>query len=250
MMRTDVGCCSRLPPLGAGRRGRVRRTRRDRSAGPDRRGDHGRQEGEPAPRPADDRRGRAEARRGRQREDPHALRRGAGRGRPSLRHPGRRGVLAQAQHAARPAVDVHRARHRRRQRVRGAGRLRAHHARRAGAHQERGRAGRRARPRDHPRHREAHHQGHPEEQGRADGRRGNAVGQRGADGARRHRHLRRTSSRTGFGRGEENESDETGIALANTPATRRRASPGSSRRCRSATRRPPRSGACSRRIPR
>ena len=59
----------------------------------------------------------------------------------SARRPG----AGAGQHQAEPAVDVHRARHRRRQRVRGARRLRAHHARRAGADQERSGAGRRAR---------------------------------------------------------------------------------------------------------
>ena len=63
-------------------------------------------------------------------------------------------------------MGVHRPRHRRRQRLRRAGRLRAHHSRRARPDQERGGAGRRARPRDHARHREAHGQRDPEEQAR------------------------------------------------------------------------------------
>ena len=42
-------------------------------------------------------------------------------------------ALAQAEHAGPPAVDVHRPRYRWRERVCRAGRLRAHHARRAGA---------------------------------------------------------------------------------------------------------------------
>ena len=80
--------------------------------------------------------------------------------------------------AAEPAVDVHRARHRRRQRVRLAGRLRPHHARRARPDQERSGAGRRARPRDRPRRAQAHGERHQEEQGGADGHQRDAVGSR------------------------------------------------------------------------
>ncbi len=63
---------------------------------------------------------------------------------------------------AEPQVDVRRARHRRRERVRGSRRVRAHHAWRPGAHPERSRAGRRARARDRARHTEAHAHGDPE----------------------------------------------------------------------------------------
>ena len=67
-----------------------------------------------------------------------------------------------------------------RQRLCRAGRLRPHHARRAGADPGRSGAGRRARPRDHPRHREAHDPRDSEEQDHPDGRRRNAVRQRRA----------------------------------------------------------------------
>ena len=55
--------------------------------------------------------------------------------------------------AARPELGVHRARHRWRERVRRAGRHRAHHPRRARADQERSGARRRARARDRAHHR-------------------------------------------------------------------------------------------------
>ena len=90
-------------------------------------------------------------------------------------------VLARADDAAEAAVDVHRARHRRRQRVCGARRLRAHHPRRARADQERSGARRRARPRDRARRAEAHGERHPKEQGRA---------------ARHQRDARRTAARS------------------------------------------------------
>ena len=90
-------------------------------------------------------------------------------GRASLRGAGGRRTGGR-QHAPRPVVELHRSRHRWCECLRGAGRLRSHHARRAGLDPGRSRAGGRARSRDHPRHREAHHQVDPEEQGRADGR--------------------------------------------------------------------------------
>ena len=111
-----------------------------------------------------------------------------------LRHAGRHRPGA-GQRQARPAVEVHRPRHRRRQRLRGARRLRPHHQGRAGQPEERSRAGRRARPRDHPRHREAHHPRHPEGQAGADGRRRDAGRQQGAHEQARRQGLRASSSR-------------------------------------------------------
>ena len=67
-------------------------------------------------------------------------------------------VLASLSSRLDAPVDVHRARHRRRQRVCGAGRVHPHHARRARADPERGGARGRARPRDLARDREAHDQ--------------------------------------------------------------------------------------------
>ena len=58
--------------------------------------------------------------------------------------------------AGRPALHLHRARQRRGQRLRPAGRLCLRHARPAGADQQRGRARRGAGPRDRPRHRPPH----------------------------------------------------------------------------------------------
>ena len=82
-------------------------------------------------------------------------------------------TLAQGQHAAEPELAVHRARHRRRQRLCRARRLRPHHARAARPDEDRGGARRRARPRDHPRHREAHGARDPESQHGSVGRRAN-----------------------------------------------------------------------------
>ena len=99
-------------------------------------------------RPEHHRGGRDQDRRRRQREDPRSgsascrIRRSTSTSRSSAR------CWREQTDAAEAAVDVHRARHRRRQRVRGARRVRAHHARRARADQERSGAGRRARPRD------------------------------------------------------------------------------------------------------
>ncbi len=86
----------------------------------------------------------AEDRRGRQRQDPPAVRRRAGRGGPQVRH-ARRHCARAAVRAAEPALALHRARYRRRQRVRLARRHRSHHARRARPDSQRGGAGRRAR---------------------------------------------------------------------------------------------------------
>ena len=91
------------------------------------------------------RRGRAHDRRAGQRENPAAVRRRPGSGDSQVRH-ARRDAARPAVGAAESGVDVHRARHRRRQRVRVAGRDRAHHARRAGPDHERSGAGGRARP--------------------------------------------------------------------------------------------------------
>ena len=172
------------------------------------------QEGERRPRPASDRRRGAAARR----------RRSARRFAPATawcRTP-RAPLCGAGRHRARPgehppgaAVDLHRARYRRRQRVCRAGRIRAHHPRRAGAGPERSRARRRARPRDHPRHGKAHRQ----------------VRSRRARPCRWARPRRSSGNpallekavtatydnivEKGFGRGEENESDEKGVVLAN-----------------------------------
>ena len=97
---------------------------------------------------ADHHRGRRDPRRrGGQREGAGPLRRRAGPGGPPIRDAGRRRPR-DVQLAAEPSVDVHRARHRRRQRVRGARRRHPHHPRRARPAQQRSGAGRRARPRD------------------------------------------------------------------------------------------------------
>ena len=114
------------------------------------------------------RRGGAQDRRGGQREDPRALRRRAGRAGPQVRH-ARRAVGGARIRAPEARVDVHRARHRRRQRVRSARRPRAHHARCARAPQERGGAGRRARARGRPRRPQAHGERDQEKQSGPDG---------------------------------------------------------------------------------
>ena len=114
------------------------------------------------------RRGGAQDRRGRQREDPRALRRRAGRTGPQVRH-ARRAVGGARIRAPEARVDLHRARHRRRQRVRSARRPRAHHARCARAPQERGGAGRRARARGRPRRPQAHGERDQEKQSGPDG---------------------------------------------------------------------------------
>ena len=96
-------------------------------------------------RPQRHRGGRAEDRRGRQRQDPRSA---SASCRIAAVHKYVTLVgttLAQQSERPEPAVDLHRARHRRRQRVRVAGRHRAHHARRARPDQERSGAGRRAR---------------------------------------------------------------------------------------------------------
>ena len=70
------------------------------------------------------------------------------------------GIAArQGQRAAQPEMGVHRPRYRRRERVRGAGRDRAHHPRGAGDDQERSGAGRRAGARGRARRSEAHGEG-------------------------------------------------------------------------------------------
>ena len=57
-------------------------------------------------------------------------------------------LIAAGEQPAEPRLALHRARHRRRQRLRGSRRVHSHHARRTGAGGQRGRAGGRARARD------------------------------------------------------------------------------------------------------
>ena len=90
-----------------------------------------------------------------QREAAREVRRCPGQSGAQVRRAPRDGARRE-QLAAKRVVDVRRARHGRHQRVCRAGRIRAHHARRAGAHPERGGARRGARTRNQPRDVEAH----------------------------------------------------------------------------------------------
>ena len=100
----------------------------------------------------------AAARRRGQRQHPQEVRRGPGSGGPQVRDAGRRRPGARQQEA-RLQLALHRARHRRRQRLRRARRLRPHHQGLPGADRQRVGAGRRARPRADARHRGPHDQG-------------------------------------------------------------------------------------------
>ena len=101
-------------------------------------------------------------------EGASALRRGPGPGGAQVRD-ACRDDTGQGVGSARPAVDLHRAGHGRRQRIRLSGRLRARHAWSAWPDQERGGTGRCARPRDRSCRPEAHDQRATEERGREAG---------------------------------------------------------------------------------
>ena len=146
-------------------------------------------------------------------KNPHPLRCRAGRGRPSLRH-ARRHHAGAGEHPPRPGLELHRAGHRWRQRLCRARRLRAHHPGRAGNHPDRGRTGRRARARD----RSTSPRSTPSSRSRR------ARRCRWAPPRRSPAAPRCSSAPSppltnivekGFGREEENECDEKGIALAN-----------------------------------
>ena len=150
---------------------------------------------------------------GDQREAAREVRRRAGPRRAQVRGAGRHRCWRSASTRPESALDVRRARHRRRQRVCRARRLRPHHARRAGADSERGRAGRRARPRDRARHGEAHDQRDQEGEGAlarspSATRAGfiEAAGQQGAT---------RSSLENNFDRDDERRPTRSGSILAN-----------------------------------
>ena len=84
-----------------------------------------------------------------------------------------------------------------------------------GADSGRSGAGGRAGPRDHPHHRAAHHPRDSEEQEHPDGRRRDAVRQRRARSISVVDNVYLNIIDNSFGRAEENESDEKGVALAN-----------------------------------
>ena len=163
------------------------------------------------------RRRRAQDRREDQRGADRPVRRLPGHGRDEVRVARRQRARA-GQLAAEPEVGIHRARHRRRQRLRGAGRSRAHHARRARPDQERSGTGRRARARDHARHREAHDQRDPRPERQEPGR--GAAGDKAGGSAGDAIDLLGNAGfnflyNGAFSRGDEMESDKVGIALAN-----------------------------------
>ena len=154
-----------------------------------------------------------------------------------------------ADRAAEAALDVHRPRHRRRERVCRARRLRAHHARRARADQDRGGAGRRARARDHPRRAQTHGERHSEEQGACSSARNEAL-------SNRSQFLDRIANRAyemvlenAFDRGDELDADTAGVALAQKVGLRAGSAGGfPARASTSATRIRPSETACSPRI--
>ena len=126
-------------------------------------------------------------------------------------------VLAQAEPQARPRLAVRGARHRRRQRLRGARRVRPHHEGPARVDEERSRARGRPRPRDHSRDREAHRQRDPARGRDQPGVRLGWCG--GRHDAIAHCRLRQRAYSNilngKFSRDDENEADDKGVQLAN-----------------------------------